>query len=230
MKKTIVAFHIGRGGRFYNAGFLTFIGEKRIGEFTNDLFTRFENENDLLETVENKDRFRDLCVDENFTLLEEEFGVTEEMLGDIEYYCGASMQAVGLTRKEVEEGVGRINIDNDYDTTYTGYLDDCSEEELIAIAKSNEWNKVELLEEYAFKDAEKFHANDRLVEMVEYGLTEWDRKYVICDKTDNNGTPYIAEDLSNTGDVESAWIFDTEEQAQEVIDNANWDWAFVEEV
>lgn len=197
MKKTIVAFHIGRGGRFYNAGFLTFIGEKEIGEFTDDLFTRFENESDLLEEIEDEDRFRDLCTDENFTLLEEEFGVTEEMLGGIEYYCGASGESVGLTRKEVEEGIGRIDIDGDYNTTYTTYLEDCDRSELLVLAKSNEW---ELLKEYGFKDAEKFDRDNRLVEMVQNDLVEWDKKYVICDKSENSGKPYITEfDLSNVG-------------------------------
>ena len=52
-------------------------------------------------------------------------------------------------------------------------------------------------------------------------------KYVICDNTDNSAKPYIAEDLKNTGDPSSAWIFDTKEEAQAVIDNSGWTWAFV---
>ena len=55
-------------------------------------------------------------------------------------------------------------------------------------------------------------------------------RYVICDSTENSGKPYIAEDSSNTGDLSSAWIFKTEEDAQKVIDNANWDWAYIMEV
>jgi len=38
IEKTIVAFHTGRGGKFYNAGHVSFIGEKKINEFVNDLF------------------------------------------------------------------------------------------------------------------------------------------------------------------------------------------------
>lgn len=34
----IIAFHIGRGGHFNNAGHLTFIGERDINEFTDKLF------------------------------------------------------------------------------------------------------------------------------------------------------------------------------------------------
>lgn len=227
--ETIVAFHIGRGGRFNNSGYTTFLGEKRIGDFTDNLFTRFQNENEILETLSEdvRDEFKDLCVDENYIVLEDKFGVTKEMLGDIEYYCGASMQEVGLLRKEVEEGVGTIDIDGEYNTTYTTCLEDCDRSELLVLAKSNEW---ELLKEYGFKDAEKFHGDNRLVEMVQNDLVEWDKKYVICDKSENSDKPYIAEDLSNTGDSESAWQFDSEGEAQEVIDNAQWDWAYIEEV
>jgi len=54
-------------------------------------------------------------------------------------------------------------------------------------------------------------------------------KFVICDKTENSGRPYISEDLSNTGDINSAWQFETKEAAEKVITDSNWEWAFVEE-
>ena len=54
-------------------------------------------------------------------------------------------------------------------------------------------------------------------------------KFVICDKRENSGKPYIAEDLSNTGDINSAWQFDTKEHAEKVISDSGWDWAYVEE-
>lgn len=34
----IVSFHIGRGGRFHNAGHLSYLGERKIGSFISDLF------------------------------------------------------------------------------------------------------------------------------------------------------------------------------------------------
>ena len=55
-------------------------------------------------------------------------------------------------------------------------------------------------------------------------------QYVICDNTENTGKPYIAEDLSNTGTSEGAWIFNTEKEAQNQINNAGWEWAYVEEI
>lgn len=54
-------------------------------------------------------------------------------------------------------------------------------------------------------------------------------KFVICDKTENSGKPYIAEDLSNTGDIDTAWQFETKEDAENVINNSGWDWAYVDE-
>ena len=55
-------------------------------------------------------------------------------------------------------------------------------------------------------------------------------KFVICDSTDNSFKPYISEDLSNTGDSSSAWKFDTIAEAQKTIDNAGWDWAYVQDI
>lgn len=40
---TIVAFHIGRGGRFNNPGHLSFCGENKIGHYINGLFLSREN-------------------------------------------------------------------------------------------------------------------------------------------------------------------------------------------
>lgn len=135
IENTIVAFYIGRGGRFNNAGHLTYLGEKEIGKFTDDLYLRFENEKNF------KNRFGfdstrgdtqrcilDLINDRDFDELKEKFGITEEMLGE-EIYTDSNENPVGLTQKEVEEGIGRINIDNDYNTTYTCFLKDCSEKE-----------------------------------------------------------------------------------------------------
>jgi len=92
--KKIVAFHIGRGGRYYNAGHLSYIGEYEISHFINDLFIQENGE-----------------------------------------YFDGSENSVGLTEKEVETGIGRIDVDGLYDTTYCKFLDECNEEELELIAK-----------------------------------------------------------------------------------------------
>ncbi len=55
-------------------------------------------------------------------------------------------------------------------------------------------------------------------------------RYTIYDNTANE-KPYIAESHENTGDPDSAIVFKTEEEAQELIDRMGWgDWAFVLEM
>ena len=46
--------------------------------------------------------------------------------------------------------------------------------------------------------------------------------FVICDKTDNSGKPYISDDGSNTGDICSARKYDTEIKALKVVKNNKW--------
>jgi len=151
-ENTIVAFHIGRGGRFNNPGFLTFLGENEIGRYTEDLFSHYENEGNF------KDRYGfddtdpreqkcilDLINDKEFEELEEKFGITEEMLGEEMYYDGGR-NPVGLTQNEVDSGVGRIDIDGGYDTTYTKLLSDCTENEIEAIRNSDDYHKNDFLE------------------------------------------------------------------------------------
>lgn|GEM_PF-2486860 len=152
--RIIVAFHIGRGGRFNNAGHKSFIGEKKIGDFTNDLYSSFENLSNFKNRFgyDNTGNFNQKCIldlvtDENFEELEEVFGIKKEELGEEIYYDGGG-NSTGLTQKEVDGGIGKINIDYDYNTTYTMFLDECDKDELLLIADSNEWNKQELIQKY----------------------------------------------------------------------------------
>ena len=89
-KDLIIAFKLGRGGHYHNSGFLSYIGEKNINDFTDDLFLNEEetfwtdgNGNELLE-VDN-------------------------------------------------DGTGKINIDNGYDTTYACKVSELDENEISAI-------------------------------------------------------------------------------------------------
>lgn len=140
---TIVAFHVGRGGHYWNAGHKSFIGQEKIGKFTSDLFIRHENLLDFkkrygFDQTFNSDQkcISDLATEENYDELEELFGITAEMLGEIYYYDGSGSN-VGLSEEDVDKGVGCIDIDGQYDTTYTCYLSDCNEEELRLIADYN---------------------------------------------------------------------------------------------
>lgn len=114
-ENTIVAFHVGRGGRFHNAGHVTFVGKKGISEFTNNLFIK-ERENGKFCTPEWVDA------------------------------CGNS---VGLTVKQANSGIGSIDIDGAYDTTNCMYLSECSDDSIINIIESNDWDRNDLLDMYA---------------------------------------------------------------------------------
>jgi len=59
---------------------------------------------------------------------------------------------------------------------------------------------------------------------------ETKNQFVIYDNSANS-KPYIAESYENTGDPDSAMIFDTFEDAQKLINKMGWsDWAFAMEL
>lgn len=111
-ENTILCFHIGRGGRFNNPGHLSFDGTKKITE-TSD----FSN----LYPPKFKNGNDDLKT------------LKAEWLDEI----GNSVE---LTNEMIKTGVGRINIDNDFDTTYTTYLKDLTENEIDAIMEAKPWD------------------------------------------------------------------------------------------
>jgi hypothetical protein len=104
MEKMILAFKIARGGKFNNSGYLYFLGDKNIGEFTNDLFI-----------VNNE-------------------------------YVTFDGNKVGLTDNDCYNGIGKIDIDGDYNTIYTKYSDELSEKEFEAILREKRWNTDTIVE------------------------------------------------------------------------------------
>ena len=72
--------------------------------------------------------------------------------------------------------------------------------------------------------------SDLLTLVAELDRESEKERYVIFDKTANTGKPYIADDFSNTGDITSAWIFNSESEAQKIIDDSGFGWAYVEKV
>lgn len=180
---TIVAFHIGRGGRFHNAGFKSFIGAKKITDFTDNLFLGYENEMECLKHTKEKfgeyfwgngqidgrkdleSYFLDLLTDEKIDDLENIFGVTAQDLGEYGYKTSGGSFMLAYAN----DGTGLIDIDGGYDTTYCCYLEDCDDEEIRLIADSNEWNKIALLEEFGYENVEIFEGLDMLTEMIDAG-------------------------------------------------------------
>jgi hypothetical protein len=104
---TILKFKIGRGGRFYNGGHLSFEGVTKGISYTyefNDLFPPMKNE-------EEKDHSPDA------------------------EWTDGSGNSVELTNAMIESGIGRINMDGKYDTVYTIYAKDLSENEAKLVFK-----------------------------------------------------------------------------------------------
>ncbi len=97
--KSIVKFHIGRGGRFYNGGHLSFLGFEGLNE--HDIQNCFLN----METKEFED---------------------------------GQGNSVGLTEGEYESGIGTVDHDGEYNSTYAKYLGDCTEKEIFLIVKDSE--------------------------------------------------------------------------------------------
>jgi hypothetical protein len=144
---TLITFHIGRGGRFNNAGHKSYVDQDRtINSYTDDLFVHFENYLDVLEKIdtEEKGRFCDLITDlENnihnediLATLAADYGITLADLGKL-IYVDLNGSPVGLDYDN--DGTGTINIDNEYDTTIVCRLQDVSEEEARLILTSNNY-------------------------------------------------------------------------------------------
>jgi hypothetical protein len=148
INKTIVAFHTGRGGSFYNAGHVTFIGTKNINEFTEDLFSTYENAYEIwnkIKGIENLENMYNEYICEGspkstalFKKLGFDFG-KETYATSTGYYVGLYVE---------NDGTGSIDIDGDYDTTSCIFLNDCEENELKIILRSGEWNKEDVIIEF----------------------------------------------------------------------------------
>jgi hypothetical protein len=149
--KRIVSFHIGRGGRFNNPGYKSFLGERKISEYTDELFLEYENIEKVVEKVQNNsilNKFEDEIINAitagDFEKLEE-FFIKKEDLGEMVYHDRGGNNT-GLTESESDEGVGRIDIDMLYNTTYAKYLQDCDEEEMSLILNEETYIDSEIMD------------------------------------------------------------------------------------
>lgn len=145
-KKTIVSFHIGRGGRYYNPGHVTFLGENNINHYTGALFVWYSNEQIFRETLKNRNLSNlleklDECIEsDNFNFFIQKFKNFE--IGE-QIYIDQNGNEIGLWVDN--DGTGIINLDGHYDTTYSQYLEDCSEDELCLIVNSDRYCSNETL-------------------------------------------------------------------------------------
>lgn len=109
--KTILSFKIGRGGRFNNEGYLTFLDYDRpIKYYTDDLFGPIKP-----GATPDDDPIDDYSPDAEWT---DDQG-----------------RSVGLTNAQYESGIGVIDYDGAYKTYYTKYLEDIDEKEAQVVLR-----------------------------------------------------------------------------------------------
>ena len=112
-KDTLLHFHVGRGGRFFNPRQITFEG--------------------IVSGIDSISSFYDL-----FGQTDEE---GNELPGEWEYK-DECCNGVGLTNAEAKSGVGHIVFDPGYNEDYVIRLEDCREEEMDAILEFRSWESA----------------------------------------------------------------------------------------
>lgn len=118
---TIVYFHTGRGGRFYNQGHVTFCGIKDI----NEVMSLKDDSGHWLFPTSRDDKGR-FCKP---------------------YYADSNGNCM-ITFEEAKTGVGSLDWDGQYDTDTCFFLKDCSETDLLIILESQQLDKLNIIEEY----------------------------------------------------------------------------------
>lgn len=101
----VLEFHIGRGGRFFNAGHLTYNG--------------------MVDSITSTSAFNSLFAQHD---------ESDNELDEFEYFDGNG-NGVELTKTQAKEGTGTINIDNDYDTTYCIRVSEVDENQMEVILR-----------------------------------------------------------------------------------------------
>ena len=138
-EETIVAFRINGGGG--NRRRVSCLGEHKISDFTDDLFSPVDEEGNEIE-------------------------------GEYHDECG---NGVGLTTEEARTGIGRIDIDGDYDTTYTLKLGDINydDEEARAMVQESDLFTAEQAILYFINGESRQNAEAILGELG-VDMDEWD--------------------------------------------------------
>lgn len=113
--RVIVSFHIGRGGRFYNSGHKTYLGEK--------------NFQDLIQSESGN-----LCI------------VNRDEQGKFIKPTILDDSGNVVSTDDINSLIGILDFDGDYDTSIAKYLENCTDDEIDLIRKSDEPKSEELIE------------------------------------------------------------------------------------
>jgi len=122
--KKVAMFHIGRGGMFNNSGHLSFVGFKKIDDCHD------WEQNTFSKSRDEKSRF---C---------------STFLTDC---SGNVLMNADEYKKAIDEGIGTLDFDGVYDTTYTTYTEELSDDELYALSQNRLDGVDEILELYNYE-------------------------------------------------------------------------------
>lgn len=107
MSKTILHFHTGRGGKFFNPGYTTFEGINDASIIENDIYyPKYKNGNDILHS-------------------------------NTHYMLDANGNELSATVNEYNNGVGVYDWDGSYDTDSFIYADQLDEDLIFLVLQNN---------------------------------------------------------------------------------------------
>jgi hypothetical protein len=112
-----VAFHIGRGGRSYNAGYVTYLGEMNINKLI--------EYNNMHLFYQNKDKKGRFCQP---------------------FYSDLNGNPI-ITEKQAKTNVGVLDFDGQYDTDVCERLSECTHEQLQLINNDSSYKSIDLVTE-----------------------------------------------------------------------------------
>lgn len=142
----IVTFHVGRGGRFNNQGFLRYCGEDHSAkhQVETENYMAFENESEIIQ--KHGDDVIDLITDLANNPLSDEYKAFCDKYGNLGDVVINSCDGNRIG-DYVEDGQPfTYDEDGEYDTTYGIRLEDCDEDQLELIVKSNQYKSSELID------------------------------------------------------------------------------------
>ena len=132
------AFHIGRGGNFYNAGHKTFVGFKSIDDLIPETAGRRP-----ANWTPTEDGIIDLFLQKEWDELKQiqkRTGLNDEDFREVTLDDGGSESIVF---EQNTDGTGEINWDWDYDRYIVRNIEDCDEQELKLILASGVSSDIE---------------------------------------------------------------------------------------
>ena len=142
MKKLFVRFHVGRGGRFYNPGHLSFVNEDNF----QDLISACKDDANLFEVNSVYDEETD----------------TEKDLPEEEWYLYDAGNKILVQGKEAMEAeTGCLDWDGEYDTDYVKTTDELNDKEIECLWEEyckDAWMSDELKDAICtLKDKKRVH-------------------------------------------------------------------------